>query len=399
MDQDLHTLLSSVRDDAPPPRLSVDDITAAGRHLARRRRVALLSSISGGTAATIAAVAAAVVLVAGPSAPLTAAGDRNPLASPSAIPVATAFADTAPFVTNYRGYTAGDYLVSDPDLVTQAYQQSSIDIGFSVPDGAEPSATAPGAGAGDAPSSPSRAADLLRGGILVVYRPGAFDPRDFEKSGEKVLVHSAVGLLSYAGGPTEPTVSQSDLLKLQKVQPAVPTLAWQYTDDAWAAIYWSSWETVPDRDTLLAIAEGLAPAAVRQFPVGFVPGPLPRGYQLLSVSYGTDVSPGSRVRSAVRLTPKPPALPLFAPYDFNNLPVLTLSMGRPDPNPTKPGHLDCPDSSSCTRVADDGSTYVKADLSGVKPASNVQISQITLAMKPENPDILSAWPSALKTFP
>ncbi|GAA2349392.1 hypothetical protein [Dactylosporangium salmoneum] len=397
MDQDLHTLLSSVRDDAPPPRLTVDDITAAGRHLARRRRVALLSSIGGGAAASIAALATTVVLVTGPTAPLTPAVDPHVLGSQAAIAVPTAFADTQPFVTNYRGYTAGDYLVSDPDLVTQAYQQSSIDIGLSVGGAPNPSVATPATSA--SPAVPSRAPGLLRGGTLVVYRPGAFEPRDFEKGGEKVRVGSAVGVLRYAGGPTAPTVSPNELLKAQKASPTVPTLAWQYTDSAWAAIYWSSWETVPDRDTLLAIAEGLTPAATRPFPVGFVPGPLPRGYQLLSVSYGTGMSPINRVVSAARLTPKQPSLPLYAPYDFDNIPVLTLSMGRADPDPKRLDRLDCLDSSTCTRVVGDGSTYVQANLSGIKPTSNVQISQITLAMKPEDPDNLSAWPSALKTFP
>jgi hypothetical protein len=395
MDQDLRTLLTSVRDDAPPPRLSVDDITAAGRHLARRRRrLALLSTVGGGALAAVAAVTAALVFVVSPTAPLTPAVDPSTLPNMAASPPGpTAFAEARPFVTTYRGYEAGSYVVSDPDLVTNAYQQSSIDIG------AEPAEPTPKPSASAQPATMKDRPGLLRGGILVVYRPGAFEPALFLKSSEKISLRSGVGLLHYAGGMTAPTLSSNDRARLEKSQPEVPTIAWQYSSDAWAAIYWTSWETVPERDSLVAIAEGLTPATAREFPVGFDHGYLPPGYQLVSASYGADLGYGSRVVSVVRLSPALPKVPLTAPYDFEALPSMTIAVGRTDGDPKSIESFDCPDSTSCSRVVDDGSAYVTADLNGLKVTAAVQLAQVTLGIKPLDLEDMSDWPPAVKIFP
>ncbi|GAA4252697.1 hypothetical protein [Dactylosporangium darangshiense] len=394
MDQDLHTLLTSVRDDAPPPRLSVDDITAAGRHLARRRRrLTLLSSVGGGALAAVAALAAAFVLAASPTAPQTPAVDPSTLPNIAASPAPTAFGEAPPFVTTYRGYEAGSYVVSDPDLVTTAYQQSSIEATFD-PSGAtpEPSLTTD-------PLTRARAPELVAGGTLVVYRSGVFDPVVFAKGGDKIEMRSGVGLLHYAGGMSGPVLSATDQARLEKFADNVPALAWQYTTDSWAAIYWSSWQTVPDRDHLIAIAEGLTPAAPKAFPVGFQPGYLPRGYVLMSVSYGTDMGYGNRVVSAARLTPKPPALPLTEPINFDEWPSLTLSFGHMDANPKMAQKYDCAGNTTCTRVLDDGATYVRVDVNGLKITQAMQLTQIAVAMKPQDPDDMAAWPAAVKTFP
>ncbi|MEV8517537.1 hypothetical protein [Dactylosporangium sp. NPDC051484] len=398
MEQDLRTLLTSVRDDAPPPRLSVDDITAAGRHLARRRRrLALLSSVGGGAAAAVAAVTAALVLAATPAA-LTPAVDPSTLHNPAMSAGWTAFADAQPFVTTYKGYTAGSYLVSDPDLVTMAYQQSSIDAGIDL--SANFSSPLPTTAA----SVPglSRVPGLLRGGILVVYRPGAFHAAAFGKSAQKLGVRAGVGLLHYAGDSAEPPLPSADRAGMQTVRGQVPTLAWQYTTDAWAAIYWSSWESVPTKEELVAIADGLAPSATKEFPVGFLPSSLPHGFSLLSVSYGTDMGDmgsGEQVVSAVRLSPQHPALPLTEPIDLQSFPALTLSFGRTDAGPRMADKLDCTSSIECQRVLGDGTTYVKAELNGLKPTPASQVTQITLGIRPQDADNTAAWPPAIKVFP
>ncbi|MFG2041455.1 hypothetical protein [Dactylosporangium sp. NPDC048998] len=393
MEQDLRTLLTSVRDGAPPPRLSVDDITAAGRHLARRRRLTLLSSVGGSAAAAVAAVTAALV-IAGTPAALTPAVDPSTL--PNAVsPAPTAFADAEPFVTTYNGYAAGSYLVSDPDLVTMAYQQSSIDAGIDL--SAEPLSSPPLPATTVPAAGLSRMPGLLRGGILVVYRPGAFDPTEFLKSAEKVEVRTGFGLLRNAGGSGQPTPSPPDRARLQKMQAQIPSLAWQYAKNAWAVIYWSSWESLPTKEELAAIADGLRPSATKQFPVGFLPSFVPHGFQLLSVSYGTDMGTGNQVVSAARLSPGLPTLPLTQPIDLQGFPTLTLSFGRTNAGPRMVDKLDCTSGVQCQRVLGDGTTYVKAELNGLK--TTAQVTQITLGIRPQNADNMADWPPAVKVFP
>ncbi|MEU7874132.1 hypothetical protein [Dactylosporangium sp. NPDC049140] len=392
MEQDLHTLLTSVRDDAPPPRLSVDDITAAGRHLVRRRRrMALLSSVAGGTVTAIAAVTAALMLTGTPRA-LTPAVD--PSALPSASPALTEFAEAPAFVTTYQGYKAGPYIVSAPDLVTNAYQQSSIDPG----PGPEPTEPAqPAQPLATAKPSASRASEVSSGGTLVVYRPGAFEPALFEKGGEKIQVGDGdVGFLAYSGGPTGPSIPPGAAKAMYGRDALVPTLAWQYTDGAWAAIYWTAWENVPGRDELLTIADGLAPSAPRQFPVAFQAATVPRGYQLLTASYGDDVPSDEPAASAVRLTLKPPPLPLYEPYNFDDLTTLTLATGRSYAGSKMAGRLDCSGQVRCTRILGNGDVFVSGEVTNSKPSA--ALTQITLGIKPMDPDEPGAWLPAVKVF-
>jgi hypothetical protein len=387
MEQDLRALLTSVRDDAPPPRLSVDDITAAGRHLARRRRrLTLMSSVGGGVVTAVAAVAAAVILASSPP-QLAPAVDRSAPPKPAS-PVPTAFPEAQPFETSYEGYEAGPYAVGDPNLVTAAYQQSPIDaVADLLP------------GATDGPDVKARAGEPGRGGIMVVYRPGAFEPAVFGKGSEKITVRSGVALLMYAGGSAAPPLSKSEQNRLTQMQPRVPTLAWQYTENAWAAIYWSSWETVPEREDLVAIADGFKPSGPKRFPVGFQVGYLPKDLELLSVSYGSDMNDGGAMVSTARLSPGQPRTPLTEPYNFEELPSLAIGFGHTNANPKLVGKLECPSSTLCMRVQTDGSTFVQAELNGLRLSSNTQLSQVTLSITGENPQDMADWPAAVDVFP
>lgn len=383
-------MLSSVRDDAPPPRLSVDDITAAGRHLVRRRRrTALLSSVAGGAVAAVAAVTAALVLAAPPA--LTPA--LNPTILPSAAsPQPATFADSVPFVTTYRGYEAGSYAVSDPELVTTAYQQSSIEVGIALPPVGTPSPTL---AKPPTPDVPSRVQGLLSGGILVVYRAGAFDPRLFTEA-KAIGLRRGSGLLRYSGEMNLSAPERSTALKLA---PRIPAIAWQYAGNAWAAVYWSSLETLPERDELVAIADGLTPAPAKAFPVGFRPMFVPPGFRLLSVSYGTDLPPGNRAVSVARLVPALPRTPLSGPIELDSYPSLTLSLGRTDPQPKMVDKLDCVKNADCMRMVGDGTQYVEATLVGLRTSASLQPTQIALGMVPQDADNMADWPAAIKVLP
>ncbi|GGM07012.1 hypothetical protein ACFFX1_27450 [Dactylosporangium sucinum] len=391
--QDLRSLLTTARDDAPPPRLSVDDITNAGRQLVRRRRrVAVLSSVAGSAVAAVAAVAAVVVLSTTPQ-PITPALDPSGLpARPS--PTPARFAEAAPFVTTYGGYKAGRYAVSDPNLVTTAYQQSSIDDTAPLP--AAPSVS-PSVSATELKTDPRGA--TRQGGTLIVYRTGAFEPSAFEPA-EKIPLRSGTALLHYAGQQTAPQVDKALVDKYAMTGTPIPAISWQYADDAWAAVYWTTWEQTPTRDELVAIADGLSPAAPRPFPIGFQAQVVPKNYSLAAASYGQDVASGERLVSAVRLTPKPIRTPLTGPVDFGDYLVVTLAVGLPTPNgKVVKGRPACPsDSMSTCLLVNEAGALVLVEYSSPKDAANVPPAVVAQRMTPADPTDPGSWPAVTDVF-
>ncbi|GAA2612019.1 hypothetical protein GCM10010399_48630 [Dactylosporangium fulvum] len=394
--QDLRTLLTSARDDAPPPRLSVDDITAAGRHLEhRRRQLALLSSAGGGVVAAIAAVAA-VLMLNNPE-PMTPALDPSRLpALPS--PAAPAeFVAASAFTTTYQGYTAGRYVVSDPDLVTTAYQQSTIAPVSSTPAPFTPPPLT------STPEVKTRASGIRApGGVLVVYREHTFEPTVFDPS-ERIQLRGSVGLLHYAIGQKTPPASPEVLKRYGQFGGVIPALAWQYSDDAWAAIYWSSWEDAPTVEELAAIADGLTPAQPKEFRIGFRLKTLPQRYFLVAASLGQDAPDGSTLISSVRLTLKPPQAPLTGMIDFETLGAITLSVGVNEPgDPSAPtGSAVKPACTTgalvCTRPVSDR-MYVRVEGDGTKLFPPGLTAELTTLMDPANPDDPGNWPPVTEVF-
>lgn len=389
MAQDLHSLLNAARDDGPPPRLSVDDITSRGRKLIRRRRrLTLLASVTGGAVSAIAAVTAALVIAA-PSAQVPALDPSRPPALPAS-PVPTEFVAAPAFTTTYSGYAAGDYLVSDPDLVTVAYQQSSINAMIDLPTPASPSAK-PGSARAIVPG-------LLRGGTLVVYRPGVFNPREFLPA-EDLDLRAGTGMLHYAGG--QKTQPPDDVVKLDKTGQGVPTLAWQYTAGAWAAIYWDSWESTPNRDELAVIADGLKPGSPKEFPLGFATKSVPRGYQLLAASFGSELRTSERVVSAAYLTQRNPPPQLYQPINFGEWAPLVVSLGTGDPIKRLTGELSCDqDFTVCTHVIALDGTYVRIEFdAGLKKLNpSTDPAAVLRGVAAQDPQDRSDWPPATKVF-
>ncbi|GAA0730530.1 hypothetical protein Drose_27195 [Dactylosporangium roseum] len=385
--QDLRTLLTSARDDAPPPRLSVDDITAAGRRLERRRRrLALLSSAGGGVVAAIAAAAA--VLVLNDPAPMTSALGPSHLPGMRSSAEPAEFAAAPAFTTTYRGYPAGRYFVSDPDLVTTAYQQSTI----------APVSPTP---------TPSMSAPAVRtkasGGVLVVYREHAFEPKMFDPA-ERIQLRGSVGLLHYAAGPGASSALTAETFKrYSRPGGGIPTLAWQYTDDAWAAIYWSPGEDAPTVAELTAIADGLTPAQPKEFRIGFRLKTPPQRYSLAAASFGQDSPDGGTLISSVRLTLRPPQVPLTGMIDFETLGAITLSVGvnqSGDPSPLagSPAKPACTAGTLvCTRPAGDR-TYVRVEGDSTKLFPPGLTVELTTVMDPADPDDRGSWPPVTEVF-
>ncbi|MEV4511802.1 hypothetical protein AB0K00_22875 [Dactylosporangium sp. NPDC049525] len=407
MDHDLHSLLAAARDDAPPPRLSIDDITAAGRQLARRRRrTVLLSSVAGGLAAVITSATAAVVLLAHPSVGPSVDPNGNPgVATASQSPARRAdFTPVGAFETNYTGYTVGRFVVSDPDLVTAGYQQSTIDLTLNPPAAAAPTVSptakppaTTGAPAVSRSAPPADRGDAPGDGRLVVYGAGAFDPRDFS-NGEKFQIAGRTALLRYAGAPSVPSASTNSKYGCCP-DPILPTIAWQYLPDSWAAIYWSSFETAPTRDELIALAEALPAADPRPFPTGIFLKDVPKGYRLIAVSTRTSVY-DTMNRSVVRLSPKPLAGPFVAPVDFDEQPSIVLSLGVADPTMGKMlTKASCPPgSATCAMLLEDGQFYLQVESVGSRSLGSLELAQILKAMDAGQPDDRSTWPPAVSVF-
>ena len=277
MKLELSEMLKEAKADAPPPRYNVDDAVAAGRKLQVKRRAAWSG---GAAAAAVVAVAAAVAV------PQMVTRDSAP--NPAAPPAAAAPSKPQPFVYpespweyGFKGYTVGKYKVSDPFLVTANFQQATIRIGDELEEVYDGSA----ASSPKTPKNPKgvpgkddlKVAYSAPGSslLLTVYRPGAFDPKLFE-GGAKVSVDGKSGLykdnvpIDGEGGPD-----------------GQGGLAWQYEDDAWAAIYTTRPNDVAKKD-FVKIAEGLT--GTKAYPATVVTklSYLPAGYRLTSGGRSSD---------------------------------------------------------------------------------------------------------------
>src|SRR5438552_3072561 len=200
---DVRELLEIAKADAPAPRLGVDDIVAAGRRRKRWRRGQRLGGLA-------IAAATAVVLVGTGLAFAPGRPDSGTLvgAAPQTEPAPMQPAPSPPFTFTFSGFTVDNYRVLDPTEVTPGYQIASI-------------------------------ADTSNGGFasLIVYQPGAFDPKEFT-SGTKVTVHSRQAFLVTAQRSQVQSVTQvGGIVTTQTTAPVtVQRLAFQYAVNAWALI-------------------------------------------------------------------------------------------------------------------------------------------------------------------
>ncbi len=308
----LHEFVDAVTGDEPPMARSTDDIIAAGRRAERRRRAGFASA--GAAGLVVVAVAGAFVLP-------TFAAERNTSAVPAPAGAATSGpadatgAGAAPFTFTFQGYDAGTLHVQDPIVASTAYQIASV--------------YSDGHTSNDKPLTREEAEtqdddiierkkEAAKGkptlwAYLTVYRPGAFDPAGI-RDGKDVTVagRKAVQATLPVGLDPQGPVDRGNKL-----------FAWEYADNAWAAVTsYSSDEATPSFEDLGGLVEGLrlgkpAPALV-PFTVDYVPD----GYQPLEI--GTHAMPGLDGIATARAgdyggatfaKPAPPASGLTAPYD------------------------------------------------------------------------------------
>jgi hypothetical protein len=290
MQHELYDLLQAAKSDAPPARYTVDDAVAAGRRRQGRRRVALTGAAS---FAVVAAVAAAVVVP-------QALTSRNSGGSdaPAATGATTQAAEDVPFTYpagdfqfGFRGYTVGEYRVTDPVLAAPNFQQADIRVGnetetmYGGDSAADDEATKEKmAGRPVTPSSRAPSPGDVTGPKyalkLTVYRPKAFNPERYRKfQAEPVTVRGRPGYFS-ADLPIDRDPAGGE-------GPTWPSLAWQYADNAWAVID----NVTPDahgKRELTAIAEGFRGTAAYPASIVFETTFLPEGYRLASGGRGAD---------------------------------------------------------------------------------------------------------------
>ncbi len=348
---------------------------------------------------------AAVMLISPQTISPSVDPNGNPgLTGASQAPARRGFVAAGAFETSFAGYTSGRFVVGDPDLVTAGYQQASIDLSRAAPSPAptdDPSAAQPFVSDEPVPGSsrgvPQGGKFAPQEGRLVVYGTGAFDPLEFVK-GEKLQIEGRTALLRHAGGPSVPSKPPTGKDGCC-TDPVVPTIAWQYLPDSWAAIYWSSFETAPTRDELIALAEDLPAGEVRAFPAGIRMREVLRGYRLIAVSTRRSAYDETNL-SVVRLALKPLSGPYTAPVELDDYPSIVLSLGVADQMTSETiGKSSCvPSSSSCAVLVEGGQFYLQVDSTGQRPLSSSELAQILKFMSAEQPADRTSWPPAVKVF-
>jgi len=267
MSYDLRDVLEIAKEGAPPQRNGVDDIVAAGRRLERRRRTAWLT----GTAAVVALVAAGAVTV-----PVFVGGDGGgattgqQAAAPQNDGPVTFPVPASAFDTTVGASTVGAYRITAPLKVNDKAQQSNV-----YRDGARKATVQDTDGT-------VRTYDAAVG-TVTVYRPGAFDPKDYA-GGSAVTVRTRPGLL--ADVDTSVSVGRPGE-KPESTTQKFPSLAWQYADGAWATIVVNeTFGRDTPREDLIRIASGVAPTASTPVRVPFRLGYRPAGWTLLDAGLG-----------------------------------------------------------------------------------------------------------------
>ncbi|MEU5902983.1 hypothetical protein ABZ780_01280 [Micromonospora sp. NPDC047467] len=307
----LHDLVDAVTGDEPPMARTADDIITAGRRAERRRRAGFASAGAAGLVAV--AVAGAFLLP-------TLAAEQSTPAAPAPAGAATSevdaaeWSDAAPFTFTFKGYDAGTLHVQDPIVVSTAYQIASVySDGHTSND--KPVTKEEADAQGDTIEQKKKAS----GGkpslwaYLTVYRPGAFDPAGI-KDGRNVTV---------AGRKAVQATLPVGLDPRNELDPGNKLFAWEYADNAWAAVTSvSSDDATPSFETLGGLVEGLKPSQPTPALVPFTVGYVPQGYKPLQI--GTHAMPGLSGIAAARAgdyggatytKPAAPTSGLTGPYD------------------------------------------------------------------------------------
>lgn len=362
----LRDLVDAVTDDEPPMARTADDIVAAGRRAERRRRAGFASAGAAGLVAI--AVTGAFVLP-------TLGGERNTPATPAPAGAATTtdagnrWPDAAPFTFTFQGYDAGTLHVQDPIVTSVGYQIASVySDGHTSND--KPVTAEEAEARGDVLEQKKKAA----GGkpslwaYLTVYRPGAFDPAGI-RNGRTVTMagHKAVQATLPVGLDPRNAVDEGNKL-----------FAWEYADNAWAAVTSiSSDQATPSFADLGGLVTGLKPSRPTPARVPFTVSYVPAGYVPLQT--GTHAMPGLSGIATARAgdyggatytRPAAPTTGLTAPYDAVEGAItdgfhIFVTPSTSSNQAPEPGTTRCYDGGFCNVWNADGTVALQVSASGL----------------------------------
>lgn len=333
----LHEFVDVVTSDEPQMSRTADDIIAAGRRAERRRRAGFASAGAAGLAAV--AVAGAFVLPG-------FGGARNTSATTSPVGAATSGtradrAGAAPLTFTFRGYDAGTLHVQDPIVASAAYEIAPVysdrHSSNDKPQ-TEKEAVAQGTLRRDTGGKPLLLA------YLTVYRPGAFNPAGI-KDGTGVTV---------AGRRAVQATLPTGLDEKRPTAGGNRLFAWEYADNAWAAVTsYSADRATPSFADLGGLVGGLRPVAPRPAPVPFTVSYVPDGYapsqvgtHALAGLAGVAVARDGSYGGAMYTRPAAPTSGLTAPFDAAEGAVrdgfrISVVPSTGTNSPPKPGATEC----------------------------------------------------------
>jgi len=311
---ELSDMLEAGKENAPPPRYSVDDAVAAGRKRQRRRTVLT----GAGSAAVVVAVATAIAVpqIVTDKGPATQGNAAPAAASKAAAPAPFAYpADN--FTGNITGFKSGDLTVTDTVHVTPGYQVA-----------------------------------------VVVYRKGVYDPKKI-KTAEQVTVDGHAGYFQKSLPGKAPEGLKGKIPASAFDTPA--SLAWQYDDNAWAVVSVAA-RVKATQQEVAAIAAKVTAGAAKPVTVDFKLSYVPKGYELAAAGPSSVLNSPLEGESYVRLLKgdfpyRGLTAPAQDPFVVNDkqLPVVQLTL-YPKWNgkyrsATTPS---CPEPGLCYRTTDNG---------------------------------------------
>ena len=400
----LHDFVDAVTADEPPMARTADDIVAAGRRAERRRRAGFASA--GAAGLVVVAVAGAFVLPTFGAEQQQRGTGGVPAAAPGKAGKAAEakWADAAPFTFTFQGYDAGSLHVQDPIAASTAYQIATIySDGHTSNDKPLTAAEAEAQGEGSILER-KRAKDAKPSlwAYLTVYRTGAFDPAGV-KDGKDVTVAGRKALRATLPVGLDPKNPVDEGNKL---------FAWEYADNAWAAVTsFSSDPATPSFEDLGGLVEGLKPSRPRPAVLPFTMGYVPSGYVPLQI--GEHAMPGlsgiatareGNYGGATFVKPAAPTKGLTAPYDAVEESIkdgfhIFVNPGTSSNQEPEPGRAKCYDGGFCNVWSADGkvSLQVSAQSLGNK-LPTAELEKIAAGITVADVNDESTWTAAAEAL-
>jgi hypothetical protein len=398
----LHEFVDAVTADEPPMARTADDIVTAGRRAERRRRAGFASA--GAAGLVVVAVAGAFVLPTIGGQPQNGTtGVPAPVGAATGQAAEVKWADAAPFTFTFQGYDAGTLHVQDPIAASTAYQIATIySDGHTSNDKPVTAEEAEAQGSILEQKKRAKNAKPSLWAYLTVYNRGAFDPAGV-RNGKEVTVAGRKALQATLPVGLDPDNPVDEGNKL---------FAWEYADNAWAAVTsFSSDPATPSFADFGGLVEGLKPSRPRAAKLPFTMGYVPSGYVPLQI--GEHAMPGlsgiatareGNYGGATFVKPAAPTTGLTAPYDAVEENIkdgfhIFVNPSTSSNQQPEPGEAKCYDSGFCNVWSADGkvSLQVSAQTLGNK-LPTAELEKIAAGITVADVKDESTWTAAAEAL-